>query len=92
MGDDEEAGKGLEWDGKETGGGDEGNRKAGRPRKIEELDKERRESTGCMEDYFKRKREGSGEEDIEGEEEGCKKGIKRRRGCRMVYGRERRVR
>jgi len=45
MGDDEEAEKGLEGDGKKTGG-DEGKRKAGRPRKIEELDKERRGSTG----------------------------------------------
>lgn len=61
----------MGWE--KDGGGDEGNRKAGRPRKIEELDKERRESTGCMEDYFKRKREGSGEEDIEGEEEWAQK-------------------
>lgn len=76
MGDDEEAGRGLEWDGKKTGG-NEGNRKAGRPRKIEELDKERRGSTGCMEDYFKRKREGSGEEDIEGEEEWAQKRSKK---------------
>lgn len=45
--------------------GGEGNRKAGRLRKMEELDKERRGSTECMEDYFKRKREESGE----GEEE-----------------------
>lgn len=46
-------------------------------RKIEELGKERRGSTGCMEDYFKRKREGSGEVDIEGEEEWAQKRSKK---------------
>lgn len=90
MGDDEEAGNRLEGMGKRRGG-DEGNRKAGRPRKIEELDKERRGSTEYMEDYFKRKREESGEEDIEGEEEWAQKRSKKTE-MMQDSGRERRVR
>lgn len=40
-------------------GGEEGRKKIGRPKKIEELGRERRGSTGCIEDFRKRKREGS---------------------------------
>jgi len=32
-------------------GGEEGKKKVGRPKKIEELGKERRGSTGCIEDF-----------------------------------------
>ncbi|KMQ90799.1 hypothetical protein RF55_9408 [Lasius niger] len=49
-------------------GGEESKKKVGRPKKIEELSKERRGSTGCLEDYLKRKREGPEEEDKEVEE------------------------
>lgn len=42
--------------------------KVGRPRKVEELAKERRGSMGCIEEFLKRKREGGEEEDKGGEE------------------------
>lgn len=48
--------------------GEEGKKKVGRLRKIEELGKERRSSTGCIEDFLKRKREGLGDEEKEVEE------------------------
>lgn len=43
-------------------------KRVGRPRKVEELAKERRGSTGCLDDFLKRKREGGGEMEGEGEE------------------------
>ncbi|KMQ84879.1 hypothetical protein RF55_16963 [Lasius niger] len=64
MGDESKEGKLVEVEGKKIGG-EEGKKKVGRPKKIEELSKKRRGSTGCMEDFFKRKRDEAGEEERE---------------------------
>ncbi|KMQ90235.1 hypothetical protein RF55_10026 [Lasius niger] len=47
----------MEGEGKKTGG--EERKRVGRPKK------ERRGSTGCLEEFWKRKREGAGEEEVE---------------------------
>jgi len=67
MEDDGREGKLKEGEEKRSGG-KEGKKKVGRPKKIEKLGKERRGSTGCIEDFLKRKREGSGDEEKEEEE------------------------
>ena len=64
MGDEEKERKNIAGEEKKVGG-EEVKKKIGRSKKVEELSKERRSSTGCIEDYLKRKREGLGEEDEE---------------------------
>lgn len=51
----------------EKGVGEESKKKVGRPKKVEELAKQRRGSAGCIEEYLRRKRE-RGEEEKEEEE------------------------
>lgn len=68
----------------EEGGNEEDiKKKVGRPRKIEELTKERRNSMRCIEEFLKRKREGGSEEDKEGEERGLRRSKKK---TEMLYG------
>ena len=64
MGDEEKERKNIAGEEKKVGG-EEVKKKIGRPKKVEELSKERRGSTGCIDEYLKRKREGLGEEDEE---------------------------
>lgn len=54
MRDNEGIGKGFEVDERRMVG-EEGRKKVGRLKKIKEFCKERRGSTGCVEDYFTRK-------------------------------------
>lgn len=49
-------------------GGEEGKKKLGRPKKVEELAKMRRGSDGSLDEYIKRKRDGVGENKVENEE------------------------
>lgn len=75
------------------GGGEEEKRRVGRPRKIEELKRERRGSTGSMEDYLKRKREEVRERDEREENEEAARKNKRKEGSKEEergWGRERR--
>ncbi|KMQ89063.1 hypothetical protein RF55_11345 [Lasius niger] len=56
--------------------GDEEKKRVGRPKKVEELGKERRGSTGCLEEFWKRKRGGTEEEEIEEEDWSLKRSKK----------------
>jgi hypothetical protein len=78
----------MEGEGKKAGG--EEGKKVGRPKKVEELGRERRGSTGCLEDFWKRKRGEAGEEEVE-EEDGSLKRSKKVEGlqdCGRRLGRE----
>ncbi|KMQ90633.1 hypothetical protein RF55_9532 [Lasius niger] len=67
MSDESKEGKLVEGEGKKIGG-EEGKKNVGRPKKIEDLSKKKRGSTGCMKDFFKKKKDEAGKEEREGGE------------------------
>ncbi|KMQ83206.1 hypothetical protein RF55_20649, partial [Lasius niger] len=65
----------MEGEGKKIVG-DEEKKRVGRPKKVEELGKERRGSTGCLEEFWKRKRGGIEGEEVEEEDWSSKRSKK----------------